>query len=122
MPSIYERCNATAAAHKAAQWAAYRAETWWQDRDIWLEHGINQSSTERLAYEAILETCGHLPVNRHEDLLALVRECLSELRQESAGKLIPLKDVLAARGETLYWREPGLRPAAYVVPIVAVGS
>jgi hypothetical protein len=119
--SIFDTINATADSHKAAQWTAYRQETWWQDKDIWTECGANQSTTEYTAYSQIARECGALLVNRLTDLLELVQEVLTETRQERAIPLMPLKAYLAQRYETLYWREPGLSPAAYVVPIVATG-
>lgn len=116
--SIYDRCNATADQNKAAQWDTYRQETWWKDKAIWYNPGICTSRTEHEAFLNIARECEWQPVYRRDELRAIVREVLTEIRQEREKQLLPLKDYLAARGETLYWRDPGLRPAAYVVPIL----
>lgn len=120
--SIYEQCNATADARKSRHWATYRQETWWKNADVWDDPGRNQSTTERDAYRAILHVCGRFPANRYDDMLLLVYEVVEEMRRERSYSLIPLKEYLARRHETLYWRDAGLRPAAYVVPLIASGD
>lgn len=109
----YSRCRETsfARANRLADEAKARqqatCDAWWMDAALWQEPGLHHSATEQLCMESLLAQCPNR--QRRATVLqvgsAVLREVLAELR--AVQLLLPLRDIMAARGETVVTLEFG---------------
>lgn len=89
-------------ANRAADWQ--KAETnrralgWWQNHELWLESGYSRSEVEEVALWRVYSAAVRF---------GLVRLARAATIMQSRPPLRPLRDVHAARGETLRFVELG---------------
>lgn len=116
----YSRCRETsfARANRLADEAKARqqatCDAWWMDAQLWQEPGLHHSATEQLCMESLLAQCPNRSrkAERLANVASIVGEVVKEMKAARANRIvrleiIPLREFMAARGETVVTLEFG---------------